>query len=105
MENKYRVKIVPKAEEDLDDIFYYIAIELNNTSAAEKIINKFSDQIIRLQVFPFSGSLLEDDLLKDKGYRKLIIDNYIVFYIVSEEDQQVVIMRVLYGRKKYQDFI
>jgi len=48
---------------------------------------------------------LEDDLLKDKGYRKLIIDNYIVFYIVNEEDQQVVIMRVLYGRKKCQDFI
>ena len=73
---------MPKAEEDLDDIFYYIAIKLNNTSAAEKIINKFSDQILRLQVFPFSGSLLEDDLLKDKRYRKLIIDNYI-FSILS----------------------
>ena len=105
MENKYRVKIVPKAEEDLDDIFYYIALELNNTRAAENMINKFSDHIIRLQAFPFSCSLVEDDLLKDKGYRKLIISNYIVFYIVNEEDQKVVIMRVLYGRKKYQDFI
>jgi toxin ParE1/3/4 len=103
--NKYRVKIVPKAEEDLDDIFYYIALELNNKSAAEKMINLFSNKILRLQEFPFSCSLVEDDLLKDKGYRKLIIDNYIVFYIVNEEDQQVIVMRVLYGRKKYQDLI
>lgn len=105
MKNKYRVKIVPKAEEDLDEIFYYIALELNNKSAAEKMINLFSNKILRLQEFPFSCSLVEDDLLKDKGYRKLIIDNYIVFYIVNEEDQQVIVMRVLYGRKKYQDLI
>jgi toxin ParE1/3/4 len=105
LKNKYRVKIVPKAEEDLDEIFYYIALELNNKSAAEKMINLFSNKILRLQEFPFSCSLVEDDLLKDKGYRKLIIDNYIVFYIVNEEDQQVIVMRVLYGRKKYQDLI
>ncbi len=96
MGNKYRVKIVPKAEEDLDDIFYYIALELNNKSAAEKMINLFSNKILRLQEFPFSCSLVEDDLLKDKGYRKLIIDNYIVFYIVNEEDQQVIVMHVFY---------
>lgn len=105
MGNKYRVKIVLKAEEDLDDIFYYIALELNNKSAAEKMIYLFSNKILRLQEFPFSCSLVEDDLLKDKGYRKLIIDNYIVFYIVNEEDQLVIVMRVLYGRKKYQDLI
>jgi len=49
--------------------------------------------------------LVEGELLKDKGYRKLIIDNYKVFYVVNEKVQQVVVMRVLYGRKKYQDLI
>jgi len=105
LENKYLVKIVPKAEEDLNDIFYYIALELNNKSAAEKLINKFSSKILRLQEFPFSCSLVEDFLLKNKGYRKMIIDNYILFYIVNKEDQQVVVMRVLYGRKKYEGLI
>jgi len=105
LENKYRLKIVPKAEEDLNDIFYYIALELNNKSAAEKLINQFSNKVLRLQDFPFSCSVVEDPFLKDKGYRKLIIDNYIVFYIVNEAEQQVVVMRVLYSRKKYEDLI
>ena len=70
MENKYKVNIVPKAEEDLNDIFYYIALELNNKSAAEKLINKFSNKILRLQEFPFSCSL---DLANDckGGWDKL----------------------------------
>ncbi|WP_290793217.1 type II toxin-antitoxin system RelE/ParE family toxin [Halomonas sp.] len=105
MENKYRVIIVPIAEEDLDDIFYYIALELNNKSAAEKLIDQISNKILRLQDFPFSCSLVEDPYLKDKGYRKLIVDNYTVFYIVNEADKQAVVMRVLYSRKKYEGLL
>ncbi|MFD1037336.1 type II toxin-antitoxin system RelE/ParE family toxin [Virgibacillus byunsanensis] len=43
--------------------------------------------------------------MKEKGYRTLIIENYIAFYLVREEEKQVVVIRVLYGRQKYQDLI
>ena len=58
-----------------------------------------------LKDFPFSCSFVRDNLLKDKGYRKLIVDNYIVFHLVSEAEKEVVVMRVLYGKQKYQDLI
>lgn len=35
----------------------------------------------------------------------LIVDNYIAFYIVDEEQRQVVVMRVLYGRRKYENIL
>jgi plasmid stabilization system protein ParE len=50
-----------------------------------------------LSDFPFACSPVEDEFLRGKGYRKLIIDSYIAFYIVNEEEKQVVVMRVLYG--------
>lgn len=47
----------------------------------------------------------EIKILIIKGYRKLIIDNYILFYLVDEENKQVTIMRVLYGKQKYENLL
>ena len=104
-DNKYTVKITPKTFEDLDEIYHYISTELDNDGAAANLLETIETSIMRLKGFPFSCSFVMDKFLKDKGYRKLIIENYIAFYRVNEEEKQVVVMRVLYGRQKYQDFI
>ncbi len=104
-ENKYKIKITPKANDDLDEIYSYIAEELFNEQSAEDLMDKIETNVMRLGEFPLSGSLVKDNVLKDKGYRKLIINNYIAFYIVDEIEKRVVIMRILYGRQKYQEII
>ena len=101
----YRVKLTPKAREDLDKIYSYITGELYAPEAANSLLEKIEAGIMRLSDFPFACSPVEDEFLRGKGYRKLIIDNYIAFYIVNEEEKQVVVMRVLYGRRKYQDIL
>ncbi|MDK2901982.1 MAG: toxin ParE1/3/4 [Thermosediminibacterales bacterium] len=103
--SKYTLKITPAASEDLDKIYNYISNELYNESAAENLMGKIEDSFMRLRDFPFSCNLVADEFLRNKGYRKLIVENYIGFNIVDEEKQQVIIMRVLYGRQKYQDII
>ena len=100
-ENKYRIKITPKANDDLDDIYDYISKELFNQVAAENLMDKIETSIMRLGDFPLSCSFVEDNVLKQKGYRKLIINNYIAFYVVDGTEKQVVIMRVLYGKQNY----
>lgn len=96
---------MPKASEDLDEIYSYIAGEHFNESAAENLMEKIETNIMRLRDFPLSCSFVADEILRDKSYRKLIVENYVAFYIVDEAIKQVVIMRVLYGRQKYQDII
>lgn len=103
--SNYRVKLTPKAHEDLDKIYRYITDELYAPEAANSLLEKIEVGIMRLRGFPFSCSHVDDEFLRSKGYRKLIIDNYIVFYIANEEEKQVVVMRVLYGRRKYQDIL
>lgn len=104
-ESKYIIKITPKAFEDLDEIYSYISNGLYNEGAADNLMDKIEARIMRLKNFPFSCSFVLDEILKDKGYRKLIVENYIAFYLVREEERQVVIIRVLYGGQKYQDLI
>ncbi len=103
MENNYTVKITPKAAGDLESIYIYISEELFATSAATNILERIENGIMGLREFPFSCNYVSDEYLKSKGYRKLIIDNYIVFYLIEDEEEknQVIIMRVLHGKQKY----
>ena len=97
--------MTPKAGTDLDNIYSYISEELFAVSTAANILERLETGIMRLKEFPFSCSYVADEFLRNKGYRKLIIDNYIVFYLIDEENKQVIIMRVLYGKQKYENLL
>jgi addiction module RelE/StbE family toxin len=101
MQNEFTLKLTPKAEDDLDDIFNYISTELKAENAAENLMEKIEHGIMRLKEFPLSGSRVLEEPLNLKGYRKLVIDNYIVFHIVDEVGKMVIVMRVLYGASNY----
>lgn len=103
--NSYNLKFTPKAGKDLEQIYIYISEKLFNTPAANDLLEKTENGIKNLKDFPYSGSFVSDESLKNKGYRKLIIENYIIFYLINEPDKQVVIMRILYGAQNYQVFL
>jgi addiction module RelE/StbE family toxin len=106
MEGKnYSIKFTTKAEEDLDEIYEYIANNLFASEAADNLMDKFENKILTLKSFPYSSSFVADEVLKNRGYRKLIIDNYIVFYLINEQEQQVIIMRILYGASNYKNIL
>lgn len=105
MENNYNIKMTPKAAEDLDNIYKYISEELFAVSSAANILEGIEKGIMGLREFPFSCNYVADEYLRNKGYRKLIVDNYIVFYLIEEEKDQVIIMRVLYGKQKYENLL
>lgn len=105
MANNYSVKMTPKAADDLDNIYRYISEELFATSSAANILEKIEKEIMGLREFPFSCNYVVDEYLRNKGYRKLIVDNYVAFYLIEEEKKQVNIMRVLYGKQKYENLL
>lgn len=104
-EKIYSLKFTPKASEDLEYIFIYISRNLFAEIAADNLLERIESSIMRLKNFPYSCSLVMDEPLKNRGYRKLIVDNYIAFYLVNEPEKQVVIMRILYGAQNYQEIL
>jgi len=105
LNNRYNIKFTSKARDDLDEIYSYISGELFAEDTANNLLERIESSIMRLRDFPFSCNFVADEFLKSKGYRKLIVDSYIAFYLVNEAEKQVVIMRILYGRQKYQDIL
>lgn len=103
--NKYTLKLTNKAKNDLDRIYNYISKDLDAEIAARNLIDNIESSLLRLEEFPYSCSSVNDDFLGKRGYRKIIVDNYIGFYLVDDETNEVVIMRFLYGKQKFQDIL
>lgn len=105
MQNSYKLQFTQIAEDDLDGIYRYISEQLVAPKAANDLMDDIETSIMSLRDFPYSGSPATDDILKSRGYRKVIVKNYIVFHLIDEAEKQVVIMRVLYGAQKYENIL
>ncbi|HRS21484.1 MAG TPA: type II toxin-antitoxin system RelE/ParE family toxin, partial [Clostridia bacterium] len=86
--SSFHVKFTAAAYDDSEQIYSYISKKLLAETAADNLLEKIESSIMRLKKFPYSGSLVSDEPLRKRGYRKLIIDNYIVIYLVNEMDKQ-----------------
>ncbi len=100
--NSYILKFTPKANEDLEQIYAYISGKLFSEIAADNLLERIENSLMRLRNFPYSCSFVLDEPLKNRGYRKLIVDNYIAFYLVDETEKLLVVMRILYGAQNYE---
>lgn len=95
---KYRLLLFPSAKQDLQDIVDYVN-ELS-PDAALKLYDEIVEGIGSLSQMPERCPLMKSPVLRAKGYRTLIVHNYLVFYVVN--GQQVEIRRILYGRRRYE---
>jgi len=93
----YEIRYLGTAERDLIDIFEYI--KKDNPSAAISQLERFDESISQLAINPFLGVIPKDERLKSLGYRMLVIDKYLVFYVVKTETIQI--RRVIHGARRY----
>ncbi len=105
METKYGLVVYPKAAEDIESIFRYISVELENPTAAGKFIDKFYTKLENIRYFPKSMPQISNVAVKNKNLRKLVIDNYILFYNINETQRVIEVVRVLYGMMNWQNLL
>ena len=98
---KHSILITHTAMEDLKRIASYVAIELREPSIAKKLVGNIKEVIMSLEQMPTRYSLLRDANLAVQEIRKIMVDNYIVCYTVSEKDNVVTIVRILYNRRDW----
>lgn len=93
---QYKIKITELAEQDLENAANYIAFELFNPSAAEKMVKGIREQINTLDLFPASHELDDDPVLAEIGVHKTYYKEYKIFYIIDEEAKTVFVVRILH---------
>jgi len=97
----YSVHISELAESDLKEIGRYIVEELLEPTLALKLVDKIGDAALSLEEMPQRNALVADERLSTAGIRKLLVDNYIIFYVISEKEKTVMVIRILYARRDW----
>ena len=96
----HNIHYAQQARRDLDDIWDYIAEELQNADAAGRMINRIMDAVDRLADYPEMGAPLSSVVdARSDYYRFLVTGQYLTFYRVCGGD--VYVDRILYGRRDY----
>lgn len=95
----YAVGISHEAEEDLRGIYAYITFDLMSPKNARGQIDRIEKAIQSLDHFPMRHRLIDLEPWKSRKLRFVRCDNFLVFYFVREEKHEVVVSRVLYGKR------
>jgi toxin ParE1/3/4 len=95
---KYQINLTEAAEQDLTEIADYIAGE--SPSAALRLFVRTEKNILKLENFPLIGVVPRIRRLARKGYRILIVDDYLIVYIINNEIIEM--RRILSGKRDYQ---
>ncbi len=91
---KYIVEISETAEQDLENIISYLKYSLAGDIIADKYKILFKQELKDLENIAGSMPVLSEDLTGHKNIRKVNVRNYIVFYIVDEENSKALVLRI-----------
>jgi len=93
----YDIRYLPVAEEDLNEIVDYL-LEYS-VDAANEFIDALEGLEGQLSNFPESAPLMQNRKLRNRGYRMLVVDEYLLFYTLRNECMFV--MRIIHGKRDY----
>lgn len=101
----YKLFVTQDAYHDIDEIVSYIVNILKNPTAADTLLSEIEENFRAVVENPEMYAYCDDTKLRNDGYRKIPVKNYILLYRVDGEENIVYIMRVIYGRRDYSKLI
>ena len=94
--DKYEVMLYPKAFRDIDDIYAYIALDKLSPENARGQTDRIWTALRKLEIFPESHQDRVVGRYAGKGYKQLVIDNYIAIYKIDENKKRVYVVTIQY---------
>lgn len=100
---KYQLRYLPIFYEDMAEVVDYISNDLQNPTAAMKLIDITEQAILKRLKNPLSFQPIHSKKERKYPYYRININNYSVFYVVIGDVMEV--RRFLYSRRDIQSII
>ena len=97
----YSVHITAADERDMMNASDYIDFTLKNPQAADELLDEAEKKINELSNFPEKFQLVEETVLASWGIRFIVVKNYLAFYVISEKQERVYVIRFLYQKSDW----
>ena len=70
-------------------------------ASADDLIDEAEKQIHSLSDFPEKFRLVDDPVLASWGIRLVVVNGYLAFYTISEQDNLVIVIRFLFQKSNW----
>lgn len=97
MEKLYKVRITPRAEQSMQEIASYIAVDLMEPQTAVKLLRALKKAIDSLDMLPGRIRPTPGEPWRSLGIRRLVVKNYYVYFWIDETNLCVHITDVIYA--------
>ncbi len=94
--DKYKVKLLARANRDLDEIYDYIVEEFKEIETAERLADLLEAAILSLDEMPYRGAVRRVGAYANKGYHQLFVKNFTILYRIDEKMKMVIVVTVRY---------
>jgi plasmid stabilization system protein ParE len=94
--DKYNVKLYTRAYQDLDNIYTYIAENLQEPSTALQMVDELEAAIFSLEELPERCPIRDIGTYANGDYHQLFVKNYCIIYRIIKEKKEVHIVTVRY---------
>ncbi len=101
--SRYKVRYLPIFWEDLSEAASYIALELGNPAAAQRLVDSVEEGILDHLENPTMASTYPSTRHRPKPYYRFWVGNYMVFYVVDGDTVEV--RRLLYRARNIESII
>ena len=94
---KYKLSFLPLFEQDLIEIVDYITVNLQNPSAAERLIDDIETAVYKRLEAPLSFAPFRSSKKRPHPYYRINVRNFSIFYVVIDDTMEV--RRILYSKR------
>lgn len=101
---EYELLRTDKFNDQLQDLVLYIA-DINCVDVALKQLDLIESFLFKLINYPKLGSIPRYPILKKQGYRSLVIQGYLIFYKVLEEERKIILYSIFSDKQNYINLI
>ena len=95
----YKLEYLPVAQRDMVEIVRYISGELQNPSEADRMPMLLLKGAVSILTFPYALPAYQPMRPLKCEYRKILVQNFLMFYWVDEEKKLVTVARVVYAKR------
>ena len=103
--NKYNIKILDEAKDDMKEIIMYIKTKLKEPEIAKQHRKAFKEEISKLKDVANIYNVIDNEVVGKSDIRKINVKNFMIFYRIIEEIKEVQIIAVYYSRSNWKKIL
>ncbi len=103
--SQWKVIVTPEFQDEVWEIHSYIQNTLLVPETAQKQVQRIIESVKSLDSMPERNPLYDREPWHSRGLRKLIVDNFVVFYLTNATTEEVVVLHVFYGGRNIEDLL